>query len=340
MVNHDREKKDFQIYVIDADDEKQEVTALANVMGVRDSYGDVVFNGAYVKTISERIGKVKILNNHSTASVLDAVAKLISLREISRNELPSQVLMDYPEATGALEVVMKFFDDPTKISNGIYARIKHGVINSYSIGYEEVKSDVSRGIDREGKPILTRNLRELKLWEISPVLFPANEASITTGVKTDSELTADDATPPTADALASEFPHLDATFAELKDKMADFLSGLDADFLSELETETKAGRVLSQANVARAEATLADIDSASGKLREILQAAGVSDTLNTSDEVDSKSTHEAEPPQALTSKDAAQLLAELNLLELDLMEVTNYGQRPDDGRSSDGGEGA
>lgn len=62
-----------------------------------------------------------------------------------------------------------------------YELVKEGVLDSLSIGYRTIKSFNEGNI---------RVLKELDLWEVSLVTFPANDAALITSVK--SELTARD----------------------------------------------------------------------------------------------------------------------------------------------------
>lgn len=62
-----------------------------------------------------------------------------------------------------------------------YELVKEGVLDSLSVGYRTIKSF------NEGN---VRVLKELDLWEVSLVTFPANDAALITGIK--SEFTARD----------------------------------------------------------------------------------------------------------------------------------------------------
>ena len=161
------------------------VTALCSVMGVIDHGDDIIHNGAYTKTLVERgPSKLRVLDNHRTDSTLSAVAKVLAAREIGRFDLPEQLKAQYPEATGALEVTMQFMlDDPT--SRAIFCRVRDSSVSEYSIGFQIVQSDFSRVKNREGKEIVIRNIREIRLFEVSPVLFGMNSQTQTTDVKAD-----------------------------------------------------------------------------------------------------------------------------------------------------------
>lgn len=178
------EHKQVEALVTAIDEDKGEVKAVFSVFGNVDGYKDRIMPGAFAKTFQERGQKIAVLDNHSTQSTGDVVGKTISLRELKREELPGEVMARFPEATGAAEIVAKFEPDPAKDSRSAAAfyRLKNGWVNSWSFGYDAKDYDYSEEV-MDGKSESIRNLRTIKLWEVSCVIFPANEAAITTGVK-------------------------------------------------------------------------------------------------------------------------------------------------------------
>ena len=64
----------------------------------------------------------------------------------------------------------------TTLGDDVLELMRDGVVNKMSIGFSIIKAD-----DDESTGI--RYLREVKLWEFSPVIFPANEAAVITAVK-------------------------------------------------------------------------------------------------------------------------------------------------------------
>lgn len=175
------ERKTSAGYLLKADADQGIVEHIVSVMGVRDLGGDVIHPGAYTKTLAERGGKIRVLDGHNSGSVLNVVGKPISVRELSREELPADLLAKFPEATGALWAKTKFLLN-TPEGRGVFDRIKEGAVDEYSIGYDTIVSDDSSAVV-DGSPATTRNLRELKLWEYSPVIWGMNQATMTTDVK-------------------------------------------------------------------------------------------------------------------------------------------------------------
>ena len=119
-----------------------------------DSYGDVVDKGAFTKTIKEAGGRIKNLWNHS---VMDPIGKPLVIKE---------------DSTGLFS--------QNKLSLGVQrAReirelMADGVINEVSIGYDTITQKMEGAI---------RHLKEVRLWDISPVTFAANPNATILSVK-------------------------------------------------------------------------------------------------------------------------------------------------------------
>ncbi len=161
------------------------IGAYVAVMGNLDFGDDIIMQGAFTKTISERANRIKVLDNHNSHSVLNGLGKLISIQEVTKNVLPLELLAEFPDATGGLFVEIQFIlEVDSDTSAQAFRLIKHGVITEYSIGFEIVKADFQDIETDEG----TRNvriIREIKLWEVSPVIFAMNPATTTVGAKSD-----------------------------------------------------------------------------------------------------------------------------------------------------------
>lgn len=136
----------------------------ASVFGNVDSYGDVVEAGAFKKTIKDRISKFgkadfPILWNHNPNEPLGVTT---SMKEDAEGlAVTGQLNLDVQRA------------------REIRSLMKQGAIKGLSIGYSTIKEKIVDDI---------RKLKELKLWEWSPVTFPANEAAAVSAVKADQEL--------------------------------------------------------------------------------------------------------------------------------------------------------
>lgn len=158
------------------------VEAIWSVFGVLDGGGDIVQPGAFAKTFVERGGKVKVLDQHNAQSVLNVIGRPVAMRELARYELPPALLAQYPEATGGAWAKVQFLLN-TPEGAGAFERIKAGAVDEWSFGYDALDKDYSEVKGPDGQPVMARNLRTIKLYELSPVIWGMNEATMTTSAK-------------------------------------------------------------------------------------------------------------------------------------------------------------
>lgn len=176
------ERKTVDGIVTGVDEEKGTVTAIFAVMGNIDQGGDRIWPGAFTKTFAERGHKVRVLDHHNTFSVRDAIAKTVRLRELGYDELPDKLVARYPDAVGGAEIMARFYPEEDEGSKAVYWRLKEELVSEWSFGYDALQVDFSTE-QVAGKEMQVRNLRQVRLWEVSPVLFGMNDATMTTGVK-------------------------------------------------------------------------------------------------------------------------------------------------------------
>lgn len=148
------------------------VVGIFSVMGNRDSYDDIIYNGSFLKTIRERGSKILHLWQHDTDE--PPIARIEALREIGRAELPQAVQLAYPDATGGCEVTRTYLDTPR--ANEVFTNLKAEVPLQMSFMFEMVKWESIE--DDESNWGYTRHIRELRLWETSDVNWGANPATI------------------------------------------------------------------------------------------------------------------------------------------------------------------
>jgi HK97 family phage prohead protease len=168
---------------------------IASVFGNIDAIGDVVEAGAFAKTISEGAKRARFLWNHSYQH--PPVASIVELKELTRDELPPEVLEKAPDATGGLLVKREYYD--TELSNWILQAIDAGDINEMSFAYDVVRSSTAT-VPVDGDPEKSRDIRkleELKLYDCSDVLWGCNPATVAAGAK--------NLGPVSLPALASQF---------------------------------------------------------------------------------------------------------------------------------------
>lgn len=176
-------KQTENVVITNIDEDQGIVEAIWAVMGNIDKGNDIAHPGAFKKTFNERGNQIKLLDNHRKTSVMDALGTVLELKELSKAELPQEVINAYPDATGAAWGKFQFLMD-TPEGSGAFKRIKSNAVGGWSFGYDAINPDRTT-IDKDGRKISVRNLRELKLFEISPVLFAMNEAAVTTEAKSE-----------------------------------------------------------------------------------------------------------------------------------------------------------
>jgi len=122
----------------------------------RDLGGDQIEKGAFKKTIKERFpqNKVKILWQHN-----EPIGLPTHMEEDSKG------------------LYVKGRISKTRLGDEALELIKDGVVDQMSIGYDVVGDDISE----DGQ---TRFLKELVLYEFSPVTFPMNPNADIVSVKT------------------------------------------------------------------------------------------------------------------------------------------------------------
>lgn len=118
-----------------------------------DSYGEIIERGAFKKTIIENRSRIKVLWQHE---VDEPIGKPLEMYEDN------------------LGLYVKAKISMTDEGKNAMILMKDGVIDEMSIGYDVIKEEVV------GK---NRILKELRLWEFSPVTFAANERAKITSAK-------------------------------------------------------------------------------------------------------------------------------------------------------------
>lgn len=186
------------------DGETNTLIGYASTFGNVDLGGDVVQKGAFTKTIraaKANGGKWPFLADHmaATTSVLGSI-------------------VDASEDQKGLKIKVQFSSAPSAQDTRI--KMLEGHIDRMSIGYEPKAWDFST--DDQGESI--RVLKEIKLWEVSAVVFPMNPEAVVETVKS------------FALDLASKAAHAGVPAAEIKtafsresDQLAGWITELNED---------------------------------------------------------------------------------------------------------------
>jgi HK97 family phage prohead protease len=177
----DRQFKSLPFTNLKAESSGRVRSGIAAVFGNVDAAGERIMPGAFTRTIEGGAKRARFLWNHSFQH--PPVASIKELRELSRAELPDEVLEKAPEATGGLLVKREYFD--VELANWILAAIDAGDINEMSFAFDVVKSaSVTEPIAGDAeKTMEIRELQELKLYDCSDVLWGCNFATVATGAK-------------------------------------------------------------------------------------------------------------------------------------------------------------
>lgn len=129
-----------------------------SVFNVPDAYGDVVVPGAFARSLRE-----------SSQS-----QRMPAMLWQHNPTLPIGVWRTMREDSRGLYVEGELAD--TQLAREAYALLKMGALSGLSIGFEVVEESIN-------KQTRLRELRDVRLWEVSPVTFPANNDARVSNVK-------------------------------------------------------------------------------------------------------------------------------------------------------------
>jgi len=181
--------------------------AIVSVFGNVDSYGDVVMPGSFAESLATKLPKGVWMHDWE-----DPIATTIEAREL----MPFDPLLpDSIKSNGGLYIKGQFYPEITD-SWQAYLKIKNGLVDEFSIGYSVQDYQVVDGVFQ---------LTKIKLYEWSPVLIGANDATAVLSVKSNLSF---------SDDLAETAKDIERLIGRVKDRK---------------EYREKAGRVLSQQNV-------------------------------------------------------------------------------------------
>ena len=169
------ERKTLGFEVKDVDEETGIFTGYAATFSKRpDCYGDIIDPGAFKKTLKEDRSRIVILWNHDA---WEPIGKPLELSEDAKGLLvKGQLTLGVQRA------------------REILALMKAGVVSVMSIGFQTVKQVNEEGI---------RHLKELKLFDVSPVTFAANPEAVILNVKQESSTAAVEAITVAGEKLAT-----------------------------------------------------------------------------------------------------------------------------------------
>lgn len=180
MVDKFREQKILPSATMGFDPETGVVEAYVSVMGIldMDDPPDLIENGAFVKSVAERgpggANRIRTLWQHDWTQV---VGRPLAIQEHGREQLPEKILSMYPEATGGLWAKTQFVLDVQR-GRESYALYKAGAMDEWSIGFDAITSQYEKVNEQT-----CRRIKEIRLWEYSPVTWGMNPGTLTTSIK-------------------------------------------------------------------------------------------------------------------------------------------------------------
>jgi len=171
-----KERKSFPFELEEKDgidSEERTFKGFAAVMGNFDGR-DIIEKGAFKKTIKEMGERVKVYWIHDWQNPIGTV---LELKEVSAKKLPQKILDRAPDATGGL--LVKGYVSRIPEGDRALEQMRDGTLNEMSIGFDTMKEEWKE--DEDGKEV--RHLKEVKLFDVSPVPLAMNPAALVLDVK-------------------------------------------------------------------------------------------------------------------------------------------------------------
>lgn len=165
MLNSGRtfQTKDVPFSIKAVDLERNEFEGMASVFGVEDAHGDVIHPGAFKKTLAENAKRVK--------AGRPSRIKILYQHQIDKPIGKPTVLEETPDGLAVRGRISE-----TSLGRDTLILLRDEVITDLSIGFNSIKdSPRDNGVGRD--------LKELRLWEFSPVTWGANDLANISGVK-------------------------------------------------------------------------------------------------------------------------------------------------------------
>lgn len=142
-------------------DGRLRISGYGAFFGNVDSYGDVITNGAFVKTLAERAGRIAFCYQHD---IWNPIGKIEVIEEREKGLWLESVISSAEE--------------------DIQTKIKEGILKEMSIGYRTINS---RSEMQDGQQV--NILTEIKLIEVSLVTVAANPLAVIESMKSETEKT-------------------------------------------------------------------------------------------------------------------------------------------------------
>lgn len=142
----------------DIDEKASLVKGYGSVFGNKDSDGDIIMRGAYRKTLQENGDRVKYLYQH------DMDKPLGKMNELYEDDKGLAFVAEVPK---------------TSLGKDVIELMRAGVITENSVGILPIQKDYKDDY---------RELKEVKLYEISAVTMAANDQAKITSIKSEDDI--------------------------------------------------------------------------------------------------------------------------------------------------------
>lgn len=160
---------------VSVDADKGIVECFVAAIGNKDSVGDIIVPGAFSDSLNRR--KPRVVWGHDWNK---PIGKVLMMKEVGPDDptLPPKMRAN---GVGGLYAKVQF-NMNSEAGREAFANVKfYGEEQEWSIGYKTVKSDYD--------PVKQANiLRQVELFEVSPVLHGANQLTGTVSVKVDEQM--------------------------------------------------------------------------------------------------------------------------------------------------------
>ena len=175
-----KERKSFPFELKEEDGVDTEERMIKGYFAVMGNYDglDIIDKGAFKKTLKEQGDRVKSFWIHD---FYEPIGKPLVLKEVSKGRLPPKLLERAEDATAGLYAEIKI--SRTRRGDEALVLAKDGVLDEGSIGFDTIKDDWVE----DDKGVEIRHIKELRLYDVSPVPMAMNPAAIITEVKSELE---------------------------------------------------------------------------------------------------------------------------------------------------------
>ena len=185
------EFKDVIVTKVKQEGDEGIIEGFAAIMGNVDHQGDRIHMGAFAKTLNEPPdGLPQLLGWQHDLDI--PFGRTLSLTEVDREGLPPEILARAPDATGGLKFKAKVaLSASTNKERLALMKDETQVMKGSSIGFDTIKAEFSLDRSDGAQEERIREIREVRLWEVSVVALGANSAAAVTSAK-DKEGSMDD----------------------------------------------------------------------------------------------------------------------------------------------------